>query len=64
MQESLFVRELDRIETLLQALEYERECELPKATLQEFWDAAESRPFSDLGHRMYHWLKGQRGAHG
>lgn len=59
--ESQLVRELDFLETLLQAMEYERECDLSSSVLQEFWDAGTTNLASDLGKRIYEYLRTRRG---
>lgn len=41
--ESKFVRQLDKIETLLQALEYEKKYQNEKVDLNEFWDYAKDK---------------------
>ena len=58
--ESQRVRELDFVETLLQAMEYERECDLSSSVLQEFWDAGTTNLASDLGKRIYDYLRRHR----
>lgn len=59
--EARFVKELDKLETVIQAAEYERAGAADAAGLQEFWEGAERRLASPLARALLEALARERG---
>lgn len=62
--EARFVKELDRLETVLQAYEYGSRDEVGHAVLDEFWSAADARVASPLPRALLDALFRERDADG
>jgi putative hydrolase of HD superfamily len=62
--EARFVKELDKLETVLQAAEYEQRGDAAPGALDEFWENAEARLTSPATRALLDALRRERGGHG
>jgi len=62
--EARFVKELDKLETVLQAAQYERHGAASPGTLDEFWGSAEARVTSPVPRALLDALRRERAADG
>jgi putative hydrolase of HD superfamily len=62
--EARFVKELDKLETVVQAAEYEQRGDAPAEALDEFWENAGSRLTLPATRALLDALRRERGGHG